>query len=102
LKPNTYYTVKVDGSIFNTYLSNSSGEISFTYTGEYSDHVFEVLAHPYHPYISRPFIIAGSSAALAAIAMWMYRQRRRRRMRSGRLIVLVPGITGGWTSFIYN
>jgi len=42
LKPNTYYTVKVDGTIYNTFLSNSSGEISFTYTGEYSDHDFEV------------------------------------------------------------
>ncbi|GAH07480.1 unnamed protein product, partial [marine sediment metagenome] len=42
LKANIYYTAKVDGTRYNTYLSNSSGEISFTYTGEYSDHDFEV------------------------------------------------------------
>jgi peptidoglycan hydrolase-like protein with peptidoglycan-binding domain len=42
LKANTYYTVKVDTSIFNTYLSNASGEISFTYTGGYSSHNFEI------------------------------------------------------------
>jgi len=42
LKANTYYTVKVDSARYSTYLSNSSGEISFTYTGEYSDHEFEV------------------------------------------------------------
>ncbi len=42
LKPNTYYTVKVDGSIYETHKSNSSGEITFTYNGGYSDHIFEV------------------------------------------------------------
>jgi len=42
LKTNTYYTVKVDETRYNTYLSDDSGEISFTYTGEYSDHDFEV------------------------------------------------------------
>ena len=42
LKTDTYYTVKVDGTRYNTYLSDDSGEISFTYTGAYSDHIFEV------------------------------------------------------------
>ena len=42
LKANTYYTIKVDGDRYNTYLSDDSGEISFTYTGGYSDHEFEV------------------------------------------------------------
>ena len=42
LKANTYYTVKVDSARFNTYLSNSSGEISFTYDGGYSTKIFEV------------------------------------------------------------
>ena len=42
LKADTYYTIKVDGNRFNTYLSNDSGEITFTYTGGYSSHDFEV------------------------------------------------------------
>ncbi len=42
LKANTYYLVKVDGVLFDTYLSDDFGKISFTYANEYSDHVFEV------------------------------------------------------------
>src|ERR1019366_2663084 len=44
LKPNTYYSVKVDnGTTFsNTYLSDSSGNITFTYSGGYSTHTFDV------------------------------------------------------------
>lgn len=42
LKADTYYAIKIDGTIFNTYLSNGSGEISFTYDGGYSDKEFEV------------------------------------------------------------
>jgi len=42
LKANTYYIVKVDGSTFNAYLSDSSGQITFTYNGGYSAKTFEV------------------------------------------------------------
>ena len=42
LKANTYYTVKVDGTMFNTYQSNSSGQITFTYNGGYSTKTFEI------------------------------------------------------------
>jgi len=42
LKANTYYPVKVDGVLFNTYLSDDFGKIYFIYANEYSDHVFEV------------------------------------------------------------
>ena len=42
LKANTYYPVKVDGVLLNTYLSDDFGKISFIYANEYLDHVFEV------------------------------------------------------------
>ena len=42
LKANTYYELSVDSSAYETYLSNSSGVISFTYTGDYSQHDFEI------------------------------------------------------------
>jgi parallel beta-helix repeat protein len=42
LKTNTYYTVKVGGTTFNTYHSNSSGQITFAYNGGYSTKTFEI------------------------------------------------------------
>ncbi len=42
LKPNYYYKVDVEDELYGTYLSNSQGQISFTYTGGYSEHSFEV------------------------------------------------------------
>jgi len=42
LEPNTYYTLKIDTANQNTYLSNSTGQITFTYSGGYSTHTFEI------------------------------------------------------------
>jgi hypothetical protein len=42
LESNTYYTLEVDSALYGTYLSNSSGQISFTYSGGYSAHTFEI------------------------------------------------------------
>jgi len=42
LKPNTPYDVKVNGAIYGQYRSNESGYVFFTYSGGYSDIVFEL------------------------------------------------------------
>ena len=45
LEPNTQYSVKVDDIIFDSYTSDSNGEITFTYSGGYSTKTFEVVAY---------------------------------------------------------
>lgn len=45
LNPNTNYNVYLDGSLWNTYTSNSSGYISFIYNSGYSTHIFEVVPY---------------------------------------------------------
>jgi hypothetical protein len=43
LKPNTYYTLKLDTINQTTYLSNGTGQLTFTYSGGYStNHTFEL------------------------------------------------------------
>lgn len=42
LTPNTYYTIAVDGSALTTQQANSSGIITYTYSGGYSAHTFSV------------------------------------------------------------
>lgn len=42
LRPNTKYDVSVDGSVSSSPTSDSSGKISYTYTGGYSTHTFSV------------------------------------------------------------
>jgi len=42
LKPNTYYALEVDTVNQDTYLSDDSGQITFTYSGGYSTHTFEI------------------------------------------------------------
>ncbi|MFA5878035.1 MAG: right-handed parallel beta-helix repeat-containing protein [Candidatus Staskawiczbacteria bacterium] len=42
LKANTYYTVKVNNSVFNTYLSDASGDVTFDYDGGYSTKTFNI------------------------------------------------------------
>jgi hypothetical protein len=42
LKTNTPYLVKVNGAIYGNYTSNESGYVFFTYSGGYSDIVFEM------------------------------------------------------------
>jgi len=39
---NTWYAIKTDGVLFNTFQSNSSGEVSFTYNGSWSEKVFTI------------------------------------------------------------
>ncbi len=39
---NTWYAVKTDGVLFNSYQSNASGEVSFTYNGGFSTKVFTI------------------------------------------------------------
>jgi len=41
---NTWYAVKTNGVLFNTFQSNSSGEVSFTYNGSWSEKVFTIEA----------------------------------------------------------
>jgi parallel beta-helix repeat protein len=45
LKSSKYYIVKVDGVTLDTYKSNSSGQITFTYNLGYSTKTFEVFEH---------------------------------------------------------
>lgn len=42
LKPNTNYNVLVNGSVVNSYTSDSSGKINFTYDGASLDRTFEI------------------------------------------------------------
>ena len=44
LKTNTPYLVRVNGAIYGHYTSNDSGYVFFTYSGGYSDIVFEMEA----------------------------------------------------------
>ena len=46
---NTWYAVKTDGVLFNTFQSNSSGEVSFTYNGSWSEKVFTIEADETNP-----------------------------------------------------
>jgi len=39
---NTWYAVKTDNVLFNTFQSSASGEVSFTYDGEFSSKVFTI------------------------------------------------------------
>jgi hypothetical protein len=54
LKADVYYTVKVDGTRFNTYQSNSSGQITFIYNGGYSTKTFEMEDAPPKPTLYLP------------------------------------------------
>ena len=40
---NTYYKINVNGALLDYYLSNSSGIVSFTYSGGFSDKVFTII-----------------------------------------------------------
>ncbi len=42
LKPGIYYMVKIDGKDWYPFVSDSSGKITFTYTGSHSSKIFEV------------------------------------------------------------
>ena len=46
---NTWYAIKTDGVLFNTFQSNSSGEVSFTYDGSWSEKVFTIEADETNP-----------------------------------------------------
>lgn len=61
LAANTHYTVNVDGTQYVAAQSNSSGEISFTYTGGYSTHTFGVS-----PDATGPLAFSPSSPANGA------------------------------------
>jgi len=101
LKPSYYYLIKRDGFDFATKQPNSSGYIQFN-NSEWSTRIFtiEESSDKRKLPVARP-VCATGIAILIVIAYWRYR-RRRRRMRSGGLIVLVPGITIDWLPFIYN
>jgi len=85
LNSSATYRVERDGVLYTSWVITNG---NMTITTDLSEHTFEVYTYEAptpthrHPYISRPFIIAGGSAALAAIAMWIYR-RRRKRLRRG-------------------
>ena len=75
LKPNAYYSVKVDnGSVFSgIYQSDGSGNITFTYNGGYSTHTFDVTPDAVAPAISLNVpssgaTVSGSSVSLSAVA----------------------------------
>jgi len=42
LKANTYYTLSIDDTASDTYLSDANGKITFTFTGHYSTHKFDI------------------------------------------------------------
>jgi hypothetical protein len=46
LKSTTNYSVEINGALWNTYISNSSGYISFIYNGGYSIKIFEIKETP--------------------------------------------------------
>ncbi|MCK5123496.1 MAG: hypothetical protein KAQ87_05130 [Candidatus Pacebacteria bacterium] len=46
---NTWYAIKTDGVLFNTFQSNSSGEVSFTYNGSWSEKVFTIEVDETNP-----------------------------------------------------
>jgi len=52
LKSTTYYTISVDGYPDQTLQSNSSGQITYTYSGGYSIHTFTVSEEDTSPTIS--------------------------------------------------
>lgn len=54
LAANTYYTVNVDGVQYVATQSNGSGQISFTYSGGYSTHTFNISADTSGPLAFSP------------------------------------------------
>lgn len=46
---NTWYAIKTDGTLFNTFQSNSLGEVSFTYNGSWSEKVFTIEVDSTNP-----------------------------------------------------
>jgi len=69
LKANTYYTVKVDSSTFHTYLSDGSGQISFTYNGGYSSHTFDITEETTPPAVSLTVPSSGSTVSGSAVSL---------------------------------
>jgi len=65
LKPTTEYDVKVDGAVYNTYTSNSSGEITFTYAGAFSSHTFEIEEHVAFSRFSRTRTYSGGAGTVS-------------------------------------
>ena len=98
LNSSATYRVERDGVLYTNWVITNG---NMTITTDLSEHTFEVYTYEAptpthrHPYISRPFIIAGGSATLAAIAMWIYR-RRRKRLRRG-FFMIFPLVCGLFT-----
>jgi len=95
------YEIKKDGVVQQTKTA-SDNKVVFTDIPVGSDYVIteESGGKEHKLPVARP-VCATGIAILIVIAYWRYR-RRRSRMRSGGLIVLVPGITIDWLPFIYN
>jgi len=95
------YEIKKDGVVQQTKTA-SDNKVVFTDIPVGSDYVItEESGGKQHKLpVARP-VCATGIAILIVIAYWRYR-RRRRRMRSGGLIVLVPGVAIEWSSFLYN
>jgi len=87
------YEIKKDGTVQQTKTA-SDNKVVFTDIPVGSDYVIteESGGKEHKLPVARPVVVTGI-AILIVVAYWRYR-RRRRRMRSGELIVLVPGITG--------
>ncbi|RJS74808.1 hypothetical protein CW714_01105 [Methanophagales archaeon] len=93
------YEIKKDGIVQQTKTA-SYNKVVFTDIPVGSDYVITESGGKQHKLpVARPVVVTGI-AILIVVAYWRYR-RRRRRMRSGGLIVLVPGVAIEWSSFIY-
>jgi len=94
------YEIKKDGIVQQTKTA-SDNKVVFTDIPVGSDYVIteESGGKEHKLPVARPVVVTGI-AILIVVAYWRYR-RRRRRMRSGGLIVLVPGVAIEWSSFIY-
>ena len=73
LTPNTNYYLAIDGAATSTYTSNSSGIVTFTYSGGYSSHTFNFFTDTTSPTVSLTAptdgaTVSGSSVALTANA----------------------------------
>jgi len=67
LGADTYYTVLVDSVSLGNYLSNGSGQITFTYNGGYSIKTFEVTERVYTP---SSVTVTPNSASHGATVSW--------------------------------
>ncbi|MBI5816976.1 MAG: peptidoglycan-binding protein [Candidatus Yonathbacteria bacterium] len=70
LKTNTYYSVLVDGAQYASMLSNGSGQGTFTYSGGYSTHTFNITEDTTAPTTFSLISPAGTTGASTQTFSW--------------------------------